>query len=627
MMFLQPWAAWFLAGVPVIVLLYMLKVKRRSSTVSTLMFWQRVLQENRRRALFQRLRNLFSLLLHLLIFVLIVAALARPAFDRLAGNGSSLVIVLDTRARMQALEADGQTRFERARRAAADLVREAASGRDVALITAGPAPAVRAPFSSDSQLLRQSLDGILPTDASGDLAAAVSLAQDLLAARHGERRVIVITASSETPGGNVPAPAGAASVETIAVGTPRDNLAITRFATRPLPSSPQTSEVLLELQNFGRSAATGDVELRYDGQLLEVKPFTLEPGARRLDVFSSVPRPSRTARGWLTARLTAADALPLDNLARTILPPPKTRRVLLVSAGNWFLEKLLAADPAVSFELIEPAAWNPAFAPKFETVICDQFVPPEFSLGEPATNFLFIGKSPFSSSAEELERPMITDLEPGHPIFRQVDLQNVTVLRSAALALPQDPAWRFGSPLRSFDHPLLITGEQRISGKPARRIAAFSFATTDSDLPLRVAFPLLISNTLEWLAGGTEEVAPALRTGETLSLAPDQAITLRPAKEEEMAEPSGEFISGFFRPLRQGFYERRGSRTDWIAVNMFAEAESDLRAGIAPPPRVRTRWMQTLAGAATWPFWRYLALAALTLLAIEWSLFHRRRTE
>ena len=45
MTFLAPWAAWFLAGVPVIVLLYLLKLKRRPIAVSTLLFWERVMQE------------------------------------------------------------------------------------------------------------------------------------------------------------------------------------------------------------------------------------------------------------------------------------------------------------------------------------------------------------------------------------------------------------------------------------------------------------------------------------------------------------------------------------------------------------------------------------------------------
>jgi len=72
MSFLLPWAFGFLAVIPAIVALYLLKIRRRPATVSTLLFWRRVLEENRRRALFQRLRNFLSLLLFLLIFLLIL---------------------------------------------------------------------------------------------------------------------------------------------------------------------------------------------------------------------------------------------------------------------------------------------------------------------------------------------------------------------------------------------------------------------------------------------------------------------------------------------------------------------------------------------------------------------------
>ena len=113
MTFLNLWAAGFAALAPVIVLLYLLKLKRRPLPVSTLMFWQRVLQESRRRAFFQKLRQLFSLLLHLLIFALILGALMRPVFDRFAREGGSTVLILDTRARMQAAESDGSPRFAR----------------------------------------------------------------------------------------------------------------------------------------------------------------------------------------------------------------------------------------------------------------------------------------------------------------------------------------------------------------------------------------------------------------------------------------------------------------------------------------------------------------------------------
>ncbi len=613
MTFFAPWAAWFLAGIPVIVLLYLLKLKRRPVTVSTLMFWQRVMQENRRRALFQRLRNLLSLLLQLLIFALIVAALAKPALDRLVREGAAFVIVIDTRARMQAVEDDGRMRFERAKDHVRRLLRDAGPGRQIALVAAGPGPSLIAPFSGDEKMLTQALEALQPTDAVGNFDDALKFGEDLLATRHASGNLLAVTDVSDRkrPGQH-------------SVATARDNVAITRFATRPLPNSPQTSEVLLELRNFGGAAVSGNLELRYDGRLLDVKPFTLPPDGQRLEVFPSVPRPGRTARGWLTAHLDTTDALALDNTAYSILPPPKTRRVLLVSKSNWFLEKLLAADPGVSFELLAPDAYEPQVAAKFDAVILDDFVPAGFSLAQPAANFLFIGKSPFGS--ESVEQPAITDSDAQHPLLRLVNLQGVSFLRGTALNQPDDPGWGFSAPLRSFEHPLLLAGEQR--GKTPRRVAAFAFTLTDSDLPLRIAFPLLMSNTLQWLAGESTEAPLALAAGETLALAPDESVASEPLTSPDAPAPK-EFMRGFFQPLRQGYYQRlRPGGADWIAVNTFSEAESDLRKAQPGGESARSPSRAvSLASVTGWPLWRYLALAAFALLALEWRLFHRRRTE
>src|SRR4051812_27243686 len=86
MVFLNPWAFWLGGIAPAIVLLYLLKVKRRHVAVSTLLFWQKVLQENRRRALFQRLRQVVSPVLPFVIFALVVLGLARPLLGRVGGR-------------------------------------------------------------------------------------------------------------------------------------------------------------------------------------------------------------------------------------------------------------------------------------------------------------------------------------------------------------------------------------------------------------------------------------------------------------------------------------------------------------------------------------------------------------
>ena len=125
------------------------------------------------------------------------------------------------------------------------------------------------------------------------------------------------------------------------------------FDLRVVPSDTSPEGVLLELRNFGNAPAHGNVELTLDGRRIDIQPFELEPGGRKLSFFPIAPPPYRNARGWLQAKLDTTDALPLDNTAFALLPVAQPPRVLLVTKGNWFLEKLLAADPHLRFELLE----------------------------------------------------------------------------------------------------------------------------------------------------------------------------------------------------------------------------------------------------------------------------------
>jgi hypothetical protein len=623
MTFLNAWAVGFAAVAPVIVLLYLLKLKRRPVSVSTLQFWQRILQESRRRAFFQRLRQLFSLLLHLLIFALILGALLRPTFDEQVREGASAVLIVDTRARMQATEADGQTRFAKAQAAATGVVRQASALRQMAVISVSAGPSVVTPFTDDEKVLREGLAKIAVTDASGDLGEALSLAEELLVSRKGERRIIVFT--DRAPGAK--SAVLKTRVDFVYIGTARENLAITRLATRALLTSPETSEVLLEVANFGRAAAQTNVELSFDGRLLDVKPLTLAPGARSVQVFPTVPRPSINARGWLTARLDTTDDLTADNVAYAVLPVEPPRRVLLITKGNWFLEKLLAADQGLDFELLTPDAYTPALAAKFDAVLLDNFLPENFDLTNTPANFFFLKQTPFNTPGPGLEQPLLSDLDSQNPVLRLVNLQNVTFLRAASLALPGTEGWNWQAPIRSFEHPIMITGERLGS---TQRLAALALDVTDSDLPLRVAFPLLISNTLHWLAG--EEATPVLsrRAGETLSLATGESVVDQPQNPLKQASKPlpGATVRERFQPLTNGFYEiqaRESSR--WLAVNTFSEEDSDLRSTHTPATRAPALPMISLGQFASWPLWQYLAAAALALLVLEWWLFHRRRTE
>lgn len=626
MSFLAPWAFGFLGLVPVIVALYLLKVKRRAVAVSTLMFWQRVLVENRRRALFHRLRRLFSLLLHLLIFTLILLALARPELSgsRRTGSAAATVLILDTRARMQAVGSDGVSFFERARRELAAEARRADAGHEFALLTSDAAARVAAPFTGDEKSLQSAIARLQPADAAGELDGALRLADSLLAARSGEKSIVVFT---DRPFEKNRPPA--ASVVCVVVGERRDNVAITRFSARPVLNSPQTSAVFLELRNFGAKPVRGNVELYFDETLLDVKPFDLAPGARRAETFSLLPPIGKNSRGWLRARLDISDSLALDNTAYAVLPRPAVKRVLLVTRGNWFLENLLAADPLAKWELLAPEAFRPAMAAGFDAVIFDDALPENFDMENAAGNFLFIRQSPWTKP-ESLEQPVVSEADERSPLLRLVALQNVSFFRAARLDAGTAGAWHFETPVRSPEGPLILTGEHARDEHHTQRVAVFAFGVAETDLPLRVAFPLLMANTLEWLAGEKTEPARSLRAGEICALGAGETVQAEPQTKlaaDPQAAPA--LARGSFQPKRNGWYASEvEGRVSWIAVNTFSDEESDgrsaapaSRSGGGEPARASFHRL------STWPAWFGLALAAFVLFSIEWRLFHRRRTE
>ncbi len=613
MTFLSPWAVWALAGLPVVVALYFLRLRRRAIKVSTHMFWQRAANQTSRFAFFHRLRHLLSLLLHVAIFLLLAGALAKPVMDRLIQDGASVVIVLDCRARMQAKDAAGATRFQCAVESACAYAREAGDRRQFAIVKLDAAPSVAVPFTGDERPLLDLLQTAQASDAAGDMNAALGLASTLLEARNGERRIILL--SDRAPSSETRFP-----VITHAIPAAAENLAITRFATRPLPANPDTSEVLLEVRNFGVAAVKTSVELSFDGRPIDVKNITLAPGAKTMSVFPALVKSGRASRGWLSARIEKDDALAVDNLAFATLPPARSKRVLLVSKGSFFLERILEADASVKFEMLTPDAYSQELGAKFSAVIFDGFVPGDFDLAKGQGNFLFVKNTPFQAGAI-VENPLVTDLDSAHPTTRNVSLRNVTILRSAALAVPlPGEGWSFSAPLRSFDNALLVAGQ-----RGSQRIAALAFDVADSDLPLRVAFPLLISNTVHWLSGDEPDAMPSLTAGQTMNLSPAQKVSAEPMTtwpRDGQVHPAN--LAGAFRPMRNGFYHVAESGVSrWVAVNTFSESESDLRSA----EKSSAATAQPVASLTGWPLWQWLAIAAFALLIAEWWAHHRRRTE
>jgi len=106
---------WFVPVAAFIILLYLLKIRRRTVVVPAVFLFPQVTTDVRANAFWQRLRFHWLMVLQLLVALLLVTALARPAIMGRGWQGQTVVFVLDASASMNATDVK-PSRFEEAKR-------------------------------------------------------------------------------------------------------------------------------------------------------------------------------------------------------------------------------------------------------------------------------------------------------------------------------------------------------------------------------------------------------------------------------------------------------------------------------------------------------------------------------
>src|SRR3954454_11962903 len=104
MSLLAPWALLLTLLAPVIVAMYLLKLRREEQTVSSTFLWQRLVRDVEANAPWQKLRRNLLLLLQLLLLALLALALARPFLRPARIAGRHLILTIDRSASMQATD-------------------------------------------------------------------------------------------------------------------------------------------------------------------------------------------------------------------------------------------------------------------------------------------------------------------------------------------------------------------------------------------------------------------------------------------------------------------------------------------------------------------------------------------
>lgn len=509
-----PLALLGLLFIPLVVAMYMLKLRREPKVVPSTLLWQRLLADVEANAPWQRLRRSLLFLLQLLLVAILVLLAARPFVERPAGLAGDIVLVVDTSASMAATDVLPD-RLTVAKQAALEALRELPSGGKVSVIEAGRTARIVAAGSSDLGRIRIAIESIRPTAAQGDLADALELASEL-AAQSGDAEVLVATdaALATVPTTSVDAP-----VRVLRVGDERGrrNQAIVALAVRTAPSA-VTRSVFVSVANLDLETAQRRIELWGDGRLLESRTIDMDPQQKADVIIDDVPRDVAVVEVRLVGGETADPAVPPDQLAAddrawAVVPPDRVRNVLLVGEGDAYLETALSFLPNVNLWGTTPARYSRDVVrpdgTDWDLIIFERFVPttvpdvPSLLIAPPSS-------SPIVEVTGKLTNPGIGTLLPDEPVLRYVDLTTTHIAEAVRLELP---AWARTVIPGPRGAPLLLTGVR--SGVPT---AVLAFEPRLSDLPLQVAFPILIANLTGELMGGSAPPTEAIEPGDPIAL-------------------------------------------------------------------------------------------------------------
>jgi hypothetical protein len=655
MSFLAPAAFALAALIPVVIALYLLRLRRTEQIVSSVYLWRRMVRDVEANAPWQRLRRNLLLILQLLVLAALILALARPFTWAKGGGGQAAILILDTSASMASSDVE-PSRLEAAKGQALSWVDSLPEEVRVTVIAASDGARVLASSSRDRRQVRQAIQEIGVGDADAgrgahsDLTTALELAS-AISARQPDTEIVVYS------DGRVALPERMVlkgAVRYMPMGLSGDNQAIAVLSLRPAPGGSLTA--FAQVVNYGDAPAqrrlalyAGDVQRR---SLVNAYDLDLPPGEQRAVVAHDLPLETQVVE----ARLDGQDGLALDDRAWAVHRTGAPAQVTVVTEGNLFLETGLSLLTHLEVTTIRPDDWetarlgggeaespdapssNPAISPSAHLTIFDAYVPVTATL--PEGNLLFIAppsSTEVFSVTGRVDQPTPRAVVSAgdavqDPLLAYVDMGSVSVLQAVRVSTPVWARPVVVGHTAQGSTPLFWAGE-----RGGQRVALLAFDLRHSDLPLQVAFPVLLANLASWLApaGGSDlEAATGPGAMVAFSLPPDvesagqgSVRVVRPdGSRAQVVVQEGQALlsdTGQLGVYEVGWGEEGGAL---FAVNLFSPQESDIQPAdnlpLAGTGGDETAGLDS-GRAARREWWRPLAFLALGLFVAEWLVYHR----
>lgn len=617
---------WALPIGGLIVVMYILKLRRKDVVVSSTFLWRQVIRDVQANAPFQKLRKNLLLFLQLIVAAFLIFALSRPFLKFLSTGGRNMVIIIDTSASMGSTDVN-PSRLEVAKKKAHDLVRQRKPGDLVMILSASSRPRAATGFSKEGAELDRAIDGLALQETPTNMRDSLNLAADLVASRNnGDNGDIELISdggfesqgAGTSPDGTLQYALtnlnlGKTHVAYYPVGIRQNNVGIIAVDFRRNLGADKTDQLLVVTHNYSSETKKFNEEIYAEENLVDAHEITLKPNEEDTQPYD-IPEPDKPVK--MHVKLDVKDDLAADNQAALILKPRKTLKALLVGKENLFLENALKVDPSIELSKSETLSGGK----NYDVVIFNDSAPAKL----PEGNYLFLhctsDQSPVKVSGS-MENVSAADVERDHPVMRYFDLTQE----------------RFGSSLKAtplgWGKEIAVgdSGSMVVAGEKNKMRAEFvSFTINESMFPLRIGFPIFIANSVRWLGTGNDDSESGqARTGEAVTIpAPpgtDRVTITKPDGTKQELRVSEKGGTVFDDANEVGVYSVEGKGFSYpFAANLASASESDTTPHKSLSITDNPGAISGRKVADNMELLPLLALIALGVLGYEWWAFHRR---
>ena len=451
-----------LVGIPIIIILYMLRPKNKPMTIPSLYLWQQMSEEIESATKLKKLKSSILMFIQLFI-VLLLALILAGLFMKNTNNADRVLIVIDTSYTMGSEDVNGN-RLEYAKELVSDYLDNLSPESLVSVLALEEVPRTLMQNEADKGFIKNTVKQLQVIDGICDL----DLASDTITLLREEGQEVVYFGDRRI--------AGISQVLTL-----KDSK---NYSVHDISYTKYFEEgsitVLTEIFNHDDEAALIPISLYIDDVFFGAKQIEVDGEASGKIFFENIPLETQS----LHVQIDEEDILSIDNHAYTIVQSEKIQKALLVTESNKFLEKALSLHPNV--ELYVTDSVQNLYG--YDLYIFDGLMPIDFP-----RDGQYILFEPDELQGSELlgyvENPVFTTNN--HRITNLIEETEFSTRITSVYNIedPRDVIYNTEYGAGAFE--TVIYDNKAI---------VFGFNIHDTDLPLSIEFPVMMMNSIEYLA-------------------------------------------------------------------------------------------------------------------------------